>query len=103
MKMKGKTLGLLIVVLMALIAISCVGSEVSWSSKEAAPDPVREIVGLPSIAVGNLNPAARNPGLELVCTGFYDTPGGYCNYFANGVPYINFTLVGNITVSDSNK
>jgi hypothetical protein len=99
--MKGKTLTFIVGSLMALIVFSCLASELSWSNKEAAPDPVREIVGLPSIAVGNLNPAARNPGLELLCTGFYDTPGGYCSYFANGVPFINFTAAGNITVSDT--
>jgi hypothetical protein len=103
MKMRGRTVALFVGALMALIAISCVASEFSWSSREASPDPVREIVGLPSIAVGNLNPAARNPGLELFCTSFYDTPGGYCSYYTNGVPFINFTMSGNITVSDSTK
>jgi hypothetical protein len=101
--MKGKTVAFLVGALIALIAFSCLANELSWSSKEASPDPVREIVGLPSIAVGNLNPAARNPGLEVLCTAFYDTPGGYCSYFTDGVPFINFTAVGNITVSDNTK
>ncbi len=43
-------------------------------------------MGLSSVAVGNLNPSARNPGIELLCTGLYDVPGGYCNYFTLGVP-----------------
>jgi hypothetical protein len=60
------------------------------------------------VAVGNLNPSARNPGLELLCTGMYDVPGGYCYYNAWGVPFAgfpmatNFTIIGNYS-SESGK
>jgi hypothetical protein len=55
------------------------------------------MAGLPSLAIGNLNPAARNPGLEVLCTSLYDVPGGYCIYFTQGVPQLNLTLACNIT------
>jgi hypothetical protein len=99
MKMKGRTIGLLIGVLVFFVFISCIASELDWLNKESTSDPIREIVGLPSIAVGNLNPAARNPGLEILCTGLYDSPGGYCSYYTNGVPFFNYAS-GNITVSE---
>lgn len=88
---------LLAAVLTLFVLLACAGSEISWSAKESAPDALRQIVGLPSVAVGNLNPSARNPGLELLCTSLYDTPGGYCSYFSLGVSYINFTMAGNFT------
>jgi hypothetical protein len=81
-----------IIALTGVIAVACAASEISWSTKESTPDVLRQTVGLPSIAVGNLNPVARNPGTEVLCTGLYDLPGGYCFYFTNGVPYINFTI-----------
>ena len=98
--MKGKTIGLIIGVLLFFVVISCILSELNWLNKEITLDPILEIVGLPSIAVGNLNPAARNPGLEILCTGLFDSPGGYCSYYSNGVPFIQFTIGGNITVSE---
>ncbi len=88
----------LVAVLTTFVLLACVASEISWSTKESAPDVLRQTVGLPSVAVGNLNPSARNPGLELLCTGLYDVPGGYCSYFALGVPFINFTTAGNFTI-----
>ncbi|HSQ48679.1 MAG TPA: hypothetical protein VLL96_03235 [Candidatus Deferrimicrobiaceae bacterium] len=99
--MKGKTIGLIIGVLLLFVVISCILSELDWLNKESTPDQIREIVGLPSIAVGNLNPAARNPGLEILCTGLFDSPGGYCSYYTNGVPFIQFAIGGNITVSEA--
>ncbi len=87
-------------VLTVFVVFVCAANEISWSTKENNPDALREIVGLPSIAVGNLNPSARNPGLELLCTGLYDVPGGYCSYFAPGVPYINFTMASNFTTGE---
>ena len=96
-------------ILLAFVIGSCVLSEVSWSMKENTPDSVRQMVGLPSLAVGNLNPSARNPGVELLCTGLYDVPGGYCNYFTMGVPSTNFsvptsfTVVNNLNESGSGK
>ena len=103
MKMKNRTILLLFGALTALVAVSCATSEISWSNKENAHDPTRELVGLPSIAIGNLSPSARVPGLELLCTGLYDVPGGYCGYFTDGVPFIDFPMGGNITVSDNAK
>ncbi len=96
--MKTKILPGLLVVLLAFVFFSCASSEISWLKKESEPEPVRQVVGLPSIVVGNLNPSARNPGLELLCTGLYDVPGGYCNYFALGVPFISFPMATNFTV-----
>src|SRR5512135_1509062 len=96
--MKTRILLSLIALLLVFVAASTVASEISWSIKENNPDVLRQVVGLPSLAVGNLNPSARNPGVELLCTGLYDVPGGYCNYFALGVPFINFTAVGNFTI-----
>jgi hypothetical protein len=97
--MKNKTLLLATVALLLFVLASCVASELSWSNKEGSSDSFRQLIGLPSIAVGNLNPSARNPGLEVFCTSILDSPGGYCSYFAPGVPYITFKLAGNITVS----
>jgi hypothetical protein len=93
-----RTLLFLVAVLTVFVSLACVVSEISWRTKESAPDALRQTVGLPSVAVGNLNPSARNPGLEPLCTGLYDVPGGYCSYFALGVPYINFTMARNFTV-----
>ena len=86
--MKPRMFVLLVIILTTFVFLACTLSEISWSSKENNLDALRQIVGLPSVAVGNLNPSARNPGLELLCTGLYDVPGGYCSYFAWGVPFI---------------
>ena len=91
--MKPRTLLMVLAALIAVVAVACATSEISWSTKTNSPDALRQTVGLPSIAIGNLNPSARNPGLEVLCTGLYDAPGGYCYYFTDGVPYINFTIV----------
>ena len=96
--MTPRTPLLMAIGLTILVLLVCVASEISWSAKENTPDALRQTVGLPSVAVGNLNPSARNPGLELLCTGLYDVPGGYCSYFALGVPFINFTMAGNFTI-----
>jgi len=98
--MIGKKIVILICVLVLFISVSCAASELSWSNQTNTPNLLRETIGLPSNIVGNLNPAARNPGLELFCTGLNDVPGGYCNYFADGVPFVNFTYNQNITVSE---
>jgi hypothetical protein len=102
MKMKLKVLIYAAAILLTFVFVSCAVSEISWSIKENDADSLRYIVGLPSVAVGNLSPAARNPGVEVLCTGLYDVPGGYCNYFSMGVPFINFPM-GNITVIEGNK
>lgn len=88
---------LLISLLIVAIAASCIFSEISWSIKLSSPDELRETVGLPSLAIGNLSPAARNPGLEQLCTSFFDVPGGYCAYYTQGVAPLNLTLACNIT------
>ena len=95
--MKTNKFFLLIVLLIVAIVASSIFSEVSWSIKSSSPDALRKIVGLPSLAVGNLNPAARNPGIEQLCTSFYDVPGGYCIYFTQGVAPLNLTLACNVT------
>ena len=95
--MKTNKYFLLISLLIVTIAASCIFSEWSWSIKSSSPDALRRMVGLPSLAIGNLNPAARNPGLEVLCSSFYDVPGGYCSYFTQGVAPLNLTLACNIT------
>jgi|WetSurMetagenome_2_1015567.scaffolds.fasta_scaffold44938_2 hypothetical protein len=85
--MKKPSILIVCAALIVFIAVSCLLSEYSWNSKENTTDNARAIIGLSSVAVGNLNPAARNPGLEFLCTGLYDDPGGYCYYFANGIPF----------------
>jgi hypothetical protein len=96
-------------ILLAFVLGSCVVSEISWSTKDNTQDSLHQMVGLPSLAVGNLNPSARNPEVELLCTGLYDVPGGYCNYFTMGVPPTNFsvptsfTVVNNLNESGSGK
>jgi hypothetical protein len=102
MKMKTRTLLAATAALLAFISISCLTSEFSWSDKTNSPDSLRQQVGLPSITVGNLNPSARNPGLELLCTSLYDVPGGYCYYFAPGISVTNITIIAvNITGSNA--
>jgi hypothetical protein len=99
--MKSNILIFAIALLFLFISVSCVLSEVSWSTKENNPDSLRYVVGLPSAAVGNLSPSARNPGVEVLCTGLYDVPGGYCNYFSMGIPYIGFPMATNFTVTSN--
>jgi len=101
--MKNRIILILFGALLVFIAVSYAANQISWSTKENTFDPTREVVGLPSIAIGNLSPSARVPGLELLCTALYDVPGGYCGYFTDGVPFIAFPIGGNITVSDINK
>jgi len=101
--MKSRILIFTIVILLTFVVASCVFSEISWSTKENKTDSVRYVVGLPSVAVGNLNPSARNPGVEVLCTGLYDVPGGFCNYFAMGVPYIGFPMATNFTLIEGDK
>ncbi len=99
--MKTSILMSVFAVLLAFVFMSCAMSEISWSMKENTPNPLRQIVGLPSVAIGNLNPSARNPGVEILCTGLFDVPGGYCTYFAPGVPFIYFPMASNFTVIEN--
>ncbi len=98
MKMRVNLL-LTTTMLTAIVLTTCLFSEYSWIAKSSGQDSLRQLVGLPSIAVGNLSPAARNPALEIMCSGLGDTPGGYCNYFTSGSPYGEAVQVSNITVS----
>ena len=101
--MQGRIVLSAVVLLMVYVSLSCLISEVSWATKGKTNDSLRRLVGLPSLSTGNLNPAARNPGLEILCTGLNDVPGGYCSYFTLGVSFMNFTKSWNITVSDGNE
>jgi len=98
--MKTNTILFAVVALVLLVSFCCIASEASWSNKKSNSDSLRQIVGLPSLAIGNLNPTARNPGIEPLCTSLYDSPGGYCRYFTLGLPYTNLVDF-NITVSES--
>jgi hypothetical protein len=100
---KGQIVGLAVAAMMIYVSLSCLISEASWATKGRTADSLRQLVGLPSLSTGNLNPAARNPGLEILCTGLYDVPGGYCNYFILGVSFVNYTMSWNITVSGKNE
>ncbi len=101
--MKEKTIFFILSAFLIVVFSSCIISELSWSKKENSTDSLRQLVGLPSIAVGNLSPAARNPSMEILCTGLYDTPGGYCSYFTDGIPFVDSPINGNITVSGGTK
>jgi hypothetical protein len=96
--MNPKMLIYAIAILFAFVFISCTLSELSWSMKENNSNSLRYAVGLPSVAVGNLSPSARNPGVEVLCTGLYDVPGGYCSYYSMGVPFISFPMPSNFTI-----
>jgi len=102
-RMKTRTILLAVVILPSIILIGCVVNEIGWLSKEQSRPEFHRVLGLPSIAVGNLNPALRNPGLELFCTGTYDVPGGYCSYYTNGVPFNDFEYLANITLSGNDR
>jgi len=95
--MKNRTIFATTLLLLVFVSLSCLVSELSWSAKISSPDPLRQLIGLPSLAVGNLNPSARDPGLEFLCVSLYDVPGGYCYYFTSGVPATNFTVTSTIT------
>ena len=103
MNMSPRVLIYIISILLTFVFVSCAISEISWASKENATDSLRQVVGLPSVAVGNLSPSARNPGVEALCTSLYDVPSGYCYYFSMGVPFINFPMATNFTVTEGGK
>ena len=89
---------LLAFLLTLLVLICCLASELSWTYKDQEAETLRGIIGLPSLAIGNLSPAARNPGLEMICTSLFDLPGGYCYYYEIGVPFEDNQYFGNITL-----
>jgi hypothetical protein len=100
---KTRTVLLFVVMLPLIVLISCAASEMAWINKEDSQSSFHKVLGLPSITVGNLNPASRNPSLELFCTGIYDVPGGYCGYYSSGVPFDDFKFLANITLSGSDR
>jgi len=89
----GKTLTLLAVVLTSVVLTSSVYSELGWNVKAQSDrtNSIRRIVGIPSIAIGTLSIAQRNPMVEMYCTSFYDAPGSYCAYYTTGVAWYNVT------------
>ena len=85
-------------IILPVLVLACFAiSQVNLIQEDKETNNLRELLGFPSLAIGNLSPAARELGLQLFCTGIYDTPGGYCSYYANGV-YRDFSnYVANIT------
>lgn len=96
--MKNKTILLITFGFLSFVLVSCVASQISWTLQTNHSDSLRQLIGLPSVAIGNLNPASRVPGLELMCPSLYDSPGGYCYYFTPGVPFTNVTIYANVTL-----
>ncbi len=88
--MKNRTLLILVTLLVTLVFTSYAYSEVYWHRRETTTVPIHRLTGLASLAIGNLSPSARSPGYELLCTGLYDAPGGYCSYFTDGVPSLHY-------------
>jgi len=93
-----KKLTLLVISLLFLVFASYAYSEYYWQKKGNNSTNYLQATGLSSIAIGNLSPISRSPGYELLCTGLYDVPGGYCSYFTEGVPFINYHSGLNITL-----
>ena len=102
-------LPLLAVGLLLLIMTATVQSELYWRDVTSNPrpqDPIRALMGLPSLAIGTTSSATRNPILETFCTSLYDSPGGYCYVVAasfvetplkdpqvfSSIPGFNYTL-----------
>jgi hypothetical protein len=67
-------------ILTLMVFAFCFVNELNWVVLEQNPvrQTVREVIGLPSIALGTNYGATRNPLLEVYCTSLYDIPGGYC-------------------------
>jgi hypothetical protein len=97
--MKTRTLLLAMCGMLIFVFLSCAVSEIGWS-QESSSDSLQQILGLPSLAVGNLNPSARNPGFEALCVALSDSPGGYCYYFTSGIPPANLKIYTNITLGE---
>ena len=89
----GEALMLLAIVLTTVVLGSSLHSELQWKWKDEldGTNDIRRLVGIPSIAVGTLSPAQRNPMVEMYCTSFYDAPGSYCAYYTTGVAWHNLT------------
>ncbi len=60
----------------AISAISFV-DEAGWRDGGGSAMAIREVVGLPSIAIGTNYEGTRNPLLEMYVRPLYDIPGGY--------------------------
>ena len=61
--MKEKFIIAALLLLFVAILGFYVRNESAWATRESEPQIIQQIVGLPSVAVGNLSPAARVPGL----------------------------------------
>ncbi|MEN3035554.1 MAG: hypothetical protein ABC537_04550 [Candidatus Methanosuratincola sp.] len=96
---------LAIVLTAALVSVS-VYSEHQWSMREY-DRALREVVALPSIAIGTNYEGTRNPLIEVFVRSLYDVPGGYdyivsssfidtptrLRDFRETIPGFNFTAV----------
>jgi hypothetical protein len=84
---------LLALLLATFVLSSSFYSEIHWNEKAQSDrtNSIRSIVGFPSIAVGALSIAQRNPLIEMYCTSFYDAPGSHCGYYTTGVAWYNMT------------
>ncbi|MGQ9759008.1 MAG: hypothetical protein ACUVQ5_00315 [Candidatus Methanomethylicaceae archaeon] len=58
------------------LMITCVSNQMLWQTREYHTE-LREIIGLPSIAIGTNYEGTRNPLLEVFVRPLYDVPGGY--------------------------
>ena len=95
--MKPKDL-LLLVILLPLLVLALFAVNNFAKVDDSETNNLRSLLGFSSIAIGNLNPAARQPGVEVFCTSIYDVPAGYCIYFTNGV-YSDFEqYVANVSL-----
>ena len=106
---KINLLPLVALILTIMVFALCFINELSWAvlGQSEARKTVREVIGLPSIALGTNYGATRNPLLEVYCTSLYDMPGGYCYIyiasfvgwpmsdpsFLEKVPGFNFTAM----------
>jgi hypothetical protein len=96
---------LAIILTAALVSVS-VYSESQWSMRKY-DRALREVVALPSIAIGTNYEGTRNPLIEVFVRSLYDVPGGYdyivsssfidtptwLRDFRETIPGFNFTAV----------
>jgi hypothetical protein len=95
---------LAIVFTASLLAV-CAQSELGWASR-TYDNKLREVIGLPSIAIGTNYEGTRNPLLEIFVRSLYDVPGGHDyvvtssfidtpmreGYYRERVPGFNMTI-----------
>ncbi len=58
-EVKTRTMLAATTAMLVFVFLSCLASELSWSNKEDSSSSMRQLIGLPSIAIGNLNPSAK--------------------------------------------